>query len=171
MSIDGSRYSFLTQKERDIETELDYFLARYYSSIQGRFTSPDEFNGGPQELYVLGSSDNATQALPYAQIVNPQSLNKYQYTYNNPLQYIDPDGHQTQEKKSLTDQLLELLGRIWRGSGRHEDGMIPTSGDGEFRKDQNTFLDMNADRMVVNFLRDRGEVAEAYLDLMELADR
>jgi RHS repeat-associated protein len=39
-----------TQKERDVETGMDYFLARYYSSTQGRFTSPDEFVGGPDEL-------------------------------------------------------------------------------------------------------------------------
>jgi hypothetical protein len=31
--------------------------------------------------------------LPYADIFNPQSLNKYSYTYNNPLRYIDPNGH------------------------------------------------------------------------------
>ncbi len=31
--------------------------------------------------------------LPYADITNPQSLNKYTYTYNNPLRYRDPDGH------------------------------------------------------------------------------
>jgi RHS repeat-associated protein len=37
---DGVRQQF-TRKERDIETGLDYFLARYYSSTQGRFTSPD----------------------------------------------------------------------------------------------------------------------------------
>ncbi|MDM7995528.1 MAG: RHS repeat-associated core domain-containing protein, partial [Acidobacteriota bacterium] len=30
-----------TGKERDAETGLDYFLARYYSGAQGRFTSPD----------------------------------------------------------------------------------------------------------------------------------
>jgi RHS repeat-associated protein len=35
-----------TAKDRDAETGLDYFLARYYSSAQGRFTSPDEFKGG-----------------------------------------------------------------------------------------------------------------------------
>lgn len=35
-----------TGKERDAETGLDYFLARYYSSAQGRFTSPDEWAGG-----------------------------------------------------------------------------------------------------------------------------
>ena len=31
--------------------------------------------------------------LPYADILNPQSLNKYQYAYNNPLRYNDPTGH------------------------------------------------------------------------------
>jgi hypothetical protein len=32
----GFNYPFLTQKERDNETGLDYFLARYYLSTQGR---------------------------------------------------------------------------------------------------------------------------------------
>lgn len=65
----------------------------YYSSAQGRFTSPDEFVGGPQELFEFAdiASDNPTF---YADLTDPQSLNKYQYCYNNPLLYIDPDGHQ-----------------------------------------------------------------------------
>ena len=37
----GENYPFLTQKERDIEPELDFFEARYFSSTQGRFTSTD----------------------------------------------------------------------------------------------------------------------------------
>jgi RHS repeat-associated protein len=90
---DGQRQQF-TGKERDNETGLDYFLARYFSSVQGRFTSPDEFKGGPHELWVLGSRDPEQQALVYADITNPQSLNKYQYCFNNPLKYVDPDGHQ-----------------------------------------------------------------------------
>jgi RHS repeat-associated protein len=71
---------------------LDYFLARYYSSTQARFTSPDEFTGGPDELYDFteAASENPTF---YADLTNPQSLNKYQYTYNNPLNMVDPDGH------------------------------------------------------------------------------
>jgi RHS repeat-associated protein len=69
----GSNYPFLTQKERDVETGLDYFLARYSSSIQGRFTSVDPDNAG-------------------AEPSNPQSWNAYGYTFNNPLKFQDPDG-------------------------------------------------------------------------------
>jgi RHS repeat-associated protein len=63
-----------TGKERDAETGLDYFGARYYSGAQGRFTSPD-----PKEY---------TQRT----IEHPQKWNKYAYVRNNPLVMIDPDG-------------------------------------------------------------------------------
>jgi RHS repeat-associated protein len=62
-----------TGKERDAETRLDYFGARYFSAAQGRFTSPDA---------------------PFADQhpENPQSWNLYSYTRNNPLKYIDRQG-------------------------------------------------------------------------------
>lgn len=94
---DGVRQQF-TSKERDVETGLDYFLARYYSSIQGRFTSPDEFKGGPEELF---EEVDPHDPLFYADIAEPQSLNKYHYALNSPLKYVDPDGHQA----TLTDKL------------------------------------------------------------------
>jgi RHS repeat-associated protein len=83
-------YKF-TGKERDAESNLDEFGARYYSSSLGRFLIPDEFTGGPIDLFE--DDGPASQALPYADINDPQSLNKYAYTYNNPLRYTDPNGH------------------------------------------------------------------------------
>ncbi|MEK6300230.1 MAG: RHS repeat-associated core domain-containing protein [Acidobacteriota bacterium] len=100
--IDGVRQKF-TQKERDNESGLDYFLARYYSSAQGRFTSPDEFVGGPDELFDFSGAASSNPTF-YADLTDPQSLNKYQYCYNNPLLYIDPDGHQG-IKKWIQDTL------------------------------------------------------------------
>jgi RHS repeat-associated protein len=63
-----------TGKERDQETGLDYFGARYMSSVQGRFTSPDP-------LWVKAD-----------RLVDPQRLNLYAYGRNNPLRFSDPTG-------------------------------------------------------------------------------
>jgi RHS repeat-associated protein len=70
-----------TGKERDAATEggLDYFGARYFSSAQGKWTSPDW--------------SEKPQAVPYANLSDPQTLNLYAYVRNNPLSRRDPDGH------------------------------------------------------------------------------
>jgi RHS repeat-associated protein len=69
---DNVRQKF-TEKERDNETGLDYSINRYYSSTQGRFTSPDPMNSSGIPLL-------------------PQTWNRYAYTINNPLLYTDPKG-------------------------------------------------------------------------------
>lgn len=86
---DGVRHQF-TGKERDNETGLDYFGARYYSSAQGRFTSPDPRN-------IIFEKDRGKTAEERARILNdflfnPQNWNQYSYVRNNPLAYRDPDG-------------------------------------------------------------------------------
>jgi RHS repeat-associated protein len=67
-----------TGKERDFESGLDYFGARYLSPAQGRFTTADRSEG--------------PQPIPYANLNDPQSFNLYAYVHNSPLIYTDPDG-------------------------------------------------------------------------------
>jgi RHS repeat-associated protein len=74
----GNRYKF-TGKERDSESGLDNFGARYDSSQHGRFMTPD-WSARPTPV-------------PFADLANPQSLNLYSYVANNPLSRIDKDGH------------------------------------------------------------------------------
>ena len=70
-----------TGKQKDTETGNDYFGARYLASGTnlGRFMTPDWASDG--------------SPVPYAKLDNPQTLNLYVYLRNNPLNTIDPDGH------------------------------------------------------------------------------
>jgi RHS repeat-associated protein len=67
-----NHYKF-TGKERDSESGLDNFGARYDSSQYGRFMTPDP---------LLNSGH------PW----DPQTWNRYSYVRNNPLSNIDPTG-------------------------------------------------------------------------------
>ena len=71
-STDTNRFRFATL-ERDAESGLDHAMFRQYSSTQGRWMSPDPYNG---------SYDFS----------NPQSFNRYAYVKNNPLSMVDPSG-------------------------------------------------------------------------------
>lgn len=90
-TADDTRVKFATY-QRDIETGLDFAQSRYFSPKLGRFTSPDEFKGGPDELFDF-EEDASSNPTFYADLRNPQSLNKYQYGYNNPYKFNDPSGH------------------------------------------------------------------------------
>lgn len=67
----ATRYRY-TSKERDAENGLYFYGARYYDPTLGRFISPDPV------------------APP---IHDPQSLNRYAYTRNNPISNRDPTGN------------------------------------------------------------------------------
>jgi len=58
--------------------------------------------------------------LPYADIRDPQTINKYAYVRNNPLRYVDPDGHcgligPGETCKSFADFRASLSDRIIGG--------------------------------------------------------
>lgn len=62
-----------TGKERDAETNLDYFGARYYASGLGRFVSVDPLDAS-------------------GVIERPQTWNRFSYVANAPTMMIDPSG-------------------------------------------------------------------------------
>jgi RHS repeat-associated protein len=61
----------LTSYERDAESGLDYAVNRYYGSNVGRFSQVDPMSGS---------------------VSNPQSLNRYSYVQNDPVNSTDPSG-------------------------------------------------------------------------------
>ena len=83
-------------KERDVETDahgwtaLDYFGARYYTSMHGRFTTVDP---------VLNIE---------AALTDPQRWNRYAYARSNPLLFVDPDGREIY--RVVTPYERELMG-------------------------------------------------------------
>lgn len=68
--------------------------------------------------------DAAANPTFYADITNPQSLNKYQYAYNNPLRYNDPTGHcptciQVVDKVArVIDKVAPKVEQATRAAGR-----------------------------------------------------
>jgi RHS repeat-associated protein len=61
-----------TGKELDASTNLYFYGARYYDHEIGRFITADTFVQAPYD---------------------PQSLNRYAYCRNNPINYVDPSGN------------------------------------------------------------------------------
>jgi RHS repeat-associated protein len=61
-----------TGQIEDVETGLYFYNARYYDPTLARFIQADTIVPNPN---------------------NPQSLNRYSYTFNNPVKYTDPSGH------------------------------------------------------------------------------
>src|SRR5215469_2915528 len=108
---DSNHYKF-TGKERDGETGLDYFGARYYSNALGRWVSAD-WSATPVPV-------------PYADLGDPQTLNLYAYVRNIPTARSDFDGHE--------DSVLDRLKKAW-------DALIQPASDTAASKASTSALD------------------------------
>jgi len=102
VSTSNNHYKF-TGKERDSESGLDYFGARYYSNGLGRFITPDW-------------AAKAT-AVPYAEFADPQSLNLYTYVRNIPTTKVDADGHCVWDLCIAETAVVITVGEILTAAG------------------------------------------------------
>jgi RHS repeat-associated protein len=113
-NVSFTQYRY-TGKERDAESGLDDFGARYFASTMGRFSSPD-----PSGLF-------------YADPSNPQSFNLYAYVQNNPLVNFDPDGLDCFTTSNLTSSSVTVTTYVGATScdgikgGTYVNGTINTS--------------------------------------------
>ena len=96
-----------TTYERDSESGNDYALARYNMSRLARFSSPDP---------VAGS------------IADPQSLNHYAYTGNDPINFVDPLGLSCEPTYSGPPDDLTFEGWVCTDGGHAPD--LPAEGPG-----------------------------------------
>ncbi len=109
--------SQFTGKERDSETNLDYFGARYYGSNMGRFVSPDP-------VFFQASM-----------LTDPQRLNLYSYVRNRPLTLIDPKGEaieltgDEEERKKQLQALKDAVGKQ-AGAYLYENKVETTDANG-----------------------------------------
>jgi RHS repeat-associated protein len=112
-----ANHYWFSGKERDAETGLDYFGARYYGNVWGRFLTPDW--------------SAKTEGVPYADFTDPQSLNLYGYVRDNPIVRVDPDGH----AEGFLSFLGEELKGVWDSTGGGLKQTAMAIGSGHVMKD------------------------------------
>ena len=111
-----------TGKERDAETGLDYFGARYMSSAQGRFTSVDP-------IWITKE-----------RLLDPQRLNLYAYGRNNPLRFIDPDGMDITLGRCSAGSTQDCFNDVLAGLSKEDRShvhLVQGNGANGFKKGQN----------------------------------
>jgi RHS repeat-associated protein len=131
-----------TGKERDAESGLDNFGARYMSSTMGRFMSPD-YSDDPVPV-------------PYASLGDPQSLNLYAYAGNNPMTFADEDGHSKDCGDGGDKSVVCLVTSFWdwltgggSGSKNGDTGTHPQNPDPNFTPQLRT-RDNSRGREIIN---------------------
>ena len=101
-----------TGKERDSESGLDNFGARYDASSLGRFMTAD-WAAKPTTV-------------PYTVFGDPQTLNLYAYVSNNPLSRADVDGHCADHYKDGTCKVNvdAATGQTGAKAGKQLEGVL-----------------------------------------------
>ena len=113
----GRKRHHPTGKERDSETGLHYYGARYLDGRTGRWISGDPaVEEYVPEAPVDGEARKRNGNLPgMGGVFNYANLHVYHYAGNNPVKYIDPDGEKPKQHTELTKgrakaEMLDIFG-------------------------------------------------------------
>lgn len=118
-----------TSYERDSESGTDYAVNRQHSFSIGRFMQPDPVQGS---------------------IANPQSLNRYSYTLNDPINLSDPLGlYEGCVHQAMTEFLAKLSGRFSDSVARQ---LGQAAGDGPGGADSFRYAATNPWNAFIGFL-------------------
>ena len=113
LNLASQNYKF-TGKERDTESGLDNFGARYNASSLGRFMSVDP-------IWVKAD-----------RIVDPQRLNLYAYGRNNPLKFTDPTGMDLVMGQCTGGTVTTCFNRLLQGLKKEDRAHVHlVTGDGK----------------------------------------
>jgi RHS repeat-associated protein len=133
-----------TGEERDRESGLDYFGARYYASRTGRFTTVDPGHVG-------------------GNIFDPQSWNAYAYARNNPLRFIDPHGldwFEVNGQWEYLDGVSEMNSYTYNKSGALVDSRVIKGVTFGLVFTGTSLVELRADGTTRSFMAVSGRVAD-----------
>jgi RHS repeat-associated protein len=125
-----------TGKERDSETGLYYYGARYLDSRTGRWLSGDPaVSDYVPSAPVNDEAKKRNESLPgMGGVFNYANLHAYHYAGNNPVRYTDPDGRLMRDEDGTL--IFEPEGEV-RGA-YHASGLSTTMQDGSLYADDGT---------------------------------
>ena len=92
----------------DKGSDLYYLGQRYYNPTIGKFTQPDPL----QNFLVTPELESRTGLKLEDVLANPQRLNSYSYSLNNPVNVIDPTGESPQvseERRGRFNQISDYI--------------------------------------------------------------
>ena len=129
-----------TVKERDMETGLYYYGARYLNSRTGRWISGDPAMGDyVPEAPVDDEARKRNGNLPgMGGVFNYVNLHVYHYAGNNPVKYFDPDGE-------------DLVLTVYKSTGKMSVTRTPSENSPASSRNSVTFRSMD---VVTNVNRD-----------------